>query len=76
MTREEREERSRRLREEREIETAKNMAIANKIIDKGWKELAKEYHPDKGGKPGEMEYLNELRSTLKGLVEQNRSRFW
>lgn len=40
--------------------------LAGKLIDIGYKELAREVHPDSGGSHDEMARLNRVRERLKG----------
>jgi hypothetical protein len=42
--------------------------LALKLIDRGFKALAAELHPDKGGSPEEMTRLNEVRAMAKKCV--------
>ena len=51
-------------------EIAASKALALKMIDAGYKILAQEYHPDKGGSTEAMARLNRIRANLKIIVER------
>lgn len=58
-----------RLKEEnltREQEREAKRKLAERLIDIGYKVLAKELHPDKGGSKDAIQRLHEVRAELKG----------
>jgi hypothetical protein len=51
-----------------EMEASKKVAF--RIIDTGYKILAQEFHPDKGGSTEAMARLNRVRGRLKLIIER------
>jgi hypothetical protein len=46
-------------------EAIARLRLAQEVIDVGYKQLAKELHPDKGGAPEGMVRLNRVRDRLR-----------
>jgi hypothetical protein len=60
--------RIRREEEEREREREARRKLALNLIDRGYKSLAAELHPDKAGGSSEMKRLNQVRSHLRDMA--------
>jgi hypothetical protein len=46
-------------------EAIARLELAQDVIDAGYRRLAKELHPDKGGAPDDMARLNRVRERLR-----------
>ena len=58
------------LRRRREVELA-DLSWLQRIIEVGYRELAKRHHPDLGGSDEDMKGINNAAEALRGMVRNN-----
>ena len=60
--------------ERRRLAEEANQSWLEKVVSAGYRSLAKEHHPDRGGDPEAMKDLNAAVAKLRGMLGGNGSR--